>query len=558
MNPARYRPATRLRNGRTLLRRGASVFGRAVRGDGSSPQGPCRATLRADLARRGALEPDQGGAPEGETRSAVPLSGRGYFQVVGVPPGGHVLAVECPAASAVLEVRVQADRETRIDPPLRLEELTLAIVVTPRVDPQGRPWRLTVDTTAPRWRRIADKAPASADGRWERRGLTAGSYRVDLQGSDGTQRLQRFFDLRAGSGPLSLRVGFVEVAGRVRLGTQPLRARLVFGNEAGGEPGTLASDGDGRFQGLLPVAPGVTESRWTVEVHAAQPPIHRRLEGVSVSVVGTASPWLELAVPLFAVRGTVVSEGGEAQSGAQVTFEDTRSGARTVTATDDAGGFEVPDLPPGSYTAVAESAAGVSERAALDVAEGTESELQLVLKRSERVAFYVVSSQGPVADAAVQVWSTPGVPRGFARTDRDGRFEAALPPGTTEVGLTVGAPGQALKLTRLPVSDEQTITLGASGGTLVLDLQGPGHAPEGATPYLVHDGAIEAAGALAGWGTTTAGGGRAVVEAIEPGVYALCLVGPAELAALWRGTLPSDRCRTGSVEPGRTLTLAPP
>src|SRR4029078_2387098 len=108
---------------------------------------------------------------------------------------------------------------------------------------------------------------------------------------------------------------------------------------------------------LLPVAPGVTESRWTVEVHAAQPPIHRRLEGVSVSVVGTASPWLELAVPLFAVRGTVVSEGGEAQSGAQVTFEDTRSGARTVTATDEAGGFEVPDLPPGSYTAVAESAA---------------------------------------------------------------------------------------------------------------------------------------------------------------------------------------------------------
>ena len=100
---------------------------------------------------------------------------------------------------------------------------------------------------------------------------------------------------------------------------------------------------------------------------------------------------------------------------------------------------------------MAESVEGVSERTALEVVEGVESELHLVLNRSERVAFYVVSSQGPVADAAVQVWTAPGVPRGFTRTDRDGRFEVDLPPGTTEVGLTVGAPGHALKLTRVPL-----------------------------------------------------------------------------------------------------------
>jgi hypothetical protein len=258
----------------------------------------------------------------------------------------------------------------------------------------------------------------------------------------------------------------------------------------------------------------------------------------------------------------VVSEGGEPQSGAQVTFEDTSSRARTVVATDDAGSFELLELPPGSYTAVAESIEGVSERTALDVVEGVESELPLVLNHSERVAFYVVGSQGPVANAAVQVWIPPGVPRSFARTDPDGRFEADLPPGTAEVGLTVGAPGHALKLTRLTVSNEQTITLGASGGTLVLDLKRPGRDLDGTTtPYLVHDGAIEAAGALAGWGTANAGvsgGGPTVVEAIEPGVYALCFAGPAELAALWRRALPSDRCRTGSVEHGQTLTLSRP
>jgi hypothetical protein len=552
--------------GPTVLRRAASVFGRAVRGDGSDPQGPCRATLRADVARRGALESGAESAPEGETSVSVPLSRRGYFHVVGVPPGGHVLGVECEAASALRELRVQADGETRIDPPLVLEELTLDIAVTPRVDPEGQPWRLTVDATTPRLRRIADKATATASGRWARHGLMAGSYRVELGSSDGVRRLLRFVELRAGSGPLSLRMRFVGVAGRVRLGTQPLRARLAFGNETGGEPVTLESDDDGRFQGLLPVAPDSRESRWTVEAHAAQPPIRRRLEGVSVpSVAGEASAWLELALPMVAVRGTVVSEGGKRQSGAQVTFEDTRGGAGTTAATDDAGSFELLELPPGTYTAVAESVEGVSERTAVEVVDGIENELQLVLNRSERVAFYVVGSEGPVADAAVQIWVPPGQPRGFAHTDPAGRFEAHLPPGTTEVGLTIGAPGHALKLTRLPVSmgQDQTITLGATGsGKLVLDLQVPRRAKDdAATPYLVCEGAIEAAGAFAGWGREDAGAsgtGPVVVEAIEPGIYALCLVGPEELAALWQGALPSDRCRKGAVENGRTLTLSPP
>lgn len=547
--------------GRAELRRAASVFGGAVRGDGSNPQGPCRALLQAEGMRRGSLPPGPEGALEAERSFSAPLSRRGYFQLADLPPGGYLLSVECPAASAFRELRVQADGETRVDPPLRLEELTLDVVITPRVDREGRPWLLTVEATAPRWRRIAEGAAAAADGRWTRQGLTAGSYRVALEAADGTQWLQRVFELGSGSGPLALHVGFVELAGRVLLSTQPLRARLVFFNEAGGEPVTLTSDDDGRFQGRLPVAPGTRENRWTVEVHGTEPLINRRLEGVSLrAAAGEVGAWLELALPLVAVRGTVVSEEGERQSGAQVTLEDAKTGARTVTATDEDGGFELHELPVGSYTALAESGEGVSQRTAFEVVEGVESELRLVLNRSERVTFYVVGSQGPVADAAVQIWVPPGLPRGLARTDPDGRFEASLPSGTTEVGLTVGAPGHALKLVRLPVSDEQTITLDASGGTLVLDLQRPGPAFDGtAIPYLVHEGAVEAAAALAGWGAAEGGGGGpAVIETIEPGAYALCVAGPDELAALWRGARPSARCRAGSVEQGRTLTLSSP
>jgi Carboxypeptidase regulatory-like domain len=556
--------------GRTVLRKTASVFGRAVRKDGSNPPGPCMAALQVD-AERGAPDhdPDTQSAPVGKTSFVVPLSRRGYFQMIGVSPGRYMLLVECMAASGVRELRVQADSETRINPPLLLGELPLNIIVTPRVDPEGRPWQLIVDETAPHFLRIADKATTSPDGRWLRRGLTAGQYRVTVKSSDGTSWLQQYFNLRASSGPLSLRLASVKVAGRVQLSSQPVRARLVFfNNNADGESAALKSDDDGRFQGLLPVRPGVQETNWTVDAHVAQPPINQRLLNVSVQPVGGgARTWLDLNLPTIAVRGSVISEDGHPQRGIQVTFKDV-SGIRTTTSTDHAGRFEMPDLPPGKYTAVADSPEGSSDRTPFEVVAGRESELKLVLNPFERVPFSVVSDQGPVLNAAVQVWIKPGVPQAFVHTDQDGRFEVSLPPGITDVGLTIGAPGYAIKLTRLKISSEanespdaNTITLDDSGGTLVLNFQPPGSTLDSSgTLYLVHNGAIQDARTIVGWGTNQAGpsgNGPAVVNAIEPGKYALCRADPAKTAILWSGPLPENRCQTGSVEQGETLTLSP-
>ena len=555
--------------GRTVLRQAASVFGRAVRRDGSNPPGPCLAILRPEIERHGPGESDPS-APMGDGSFSVPLNSRGYFQVVGIVPGPHVLDVVCGAASGFRELRVQANGETRMDPPLRLEELTLDIALTPKLDPAGHPWQLTVDTTAPRYRRVANKAAASADGTWQRRGLMTGSYRVSVNSADGTRWLQREFNLGAGSAPLSLQLASVKVAGRVRLSSQPVRARLVFLNDAAGAAVMLKSDDSGRFQGLLPVRPNIREtSSWTVEARVARPPVSQHLLGVSVPVGGAATKWLDLELPTIAVHGSVVSEDGQPRHGVQVTAENS-SGIRTTTSTDDAGNFEIPDLPPGKYTAAADSPEGSSERTPFEVTDGSESDLKLVLTPSMHAAFYVVSSDGPVTNAAVQVWTAPGVPRAFARTDQNGRFEVALPPGTTEVGLTIGAPGYALKLTRLkvPSDDDEspdsanTITLDDSGGKLVLNLQPPaGSRASSGTLYLVHDGAIQEALTIAGWGGNQAGSsgnGPAVVQAIDPGKYSLCLLSDsAQLSALWAGPLPSDHCRTGAVEQGETLTLAP-
>jgi hypothetical protein len=298
--------------GRTTLMQTPSLFGRAIRQDGSDPPFPCQAILLPDLERHGGPDPDEGSEPHSNKSFSVPLSRHGYFQIVGVLPGRHMLAVECASASVLRELRVQGDGETRIDPSLRLEELTLDVAITPKVDPAGQPWKVAVTATAPHFRRIANGDPASSDGHWTRRGLMAGDYHVVITGSNGAVWLQRDFKLSANAGPLALRIGSLSIAGRALLSSQPVRARLVFSNNATGESATLNTDEEGRFHGQLPVAPTPRETTWTVEAHIAQPAVTQRLLDVKVPpAVGGVKAWLDLDFPAAPVRGIVVSADGK-------------------------------------------------------------------------------------------------------------------------------------------------------------------------------------------------------------------------------------------------------
>lgn len=563
--------------GQTQLQRALSVFGRAVRKDGSAPPGPCRATLLPDAERGGgpgASQPDN--PPPDEKPYTVPLSQLGYFQIVGVMEGNHTLSVDCQGASGFEVMKVQPTGETRLDP-LVLQDLTLAIAIAPPTDPAGQPWQLTVDVTAPRLRRIADTSQVSADGHWTRHGLMAGSYRVAISSSDGMSWLKQDFELRPDSPPLALRLASVRVAGKVLMNGQPVRARLEFSNEDGGEPVTLNSDDSGRYAGLLPIAPDARETKWIVEAHVAHPQTVRRLEGVYVPTPapGKVVP-VDLELPTMPVRGTVVSEDGRLQSNAQVTFVAEGSGYQNTAMTDGSGNFEMADLPPGRYNATAQSDYGISDPQSFTVADGTENKLKLIMHPNLHIPFYVLAKdQEPIEDATVQVWIAPGVPRAMGHTNRDGRYEATLPPGTGEVALTVGAEDYAINLVKMPISStppanqsdpSQTpnaVTLHADGGSLVLNFQpADGTLDRSATLYLVHNGALVDARTLEGWGTSSAGtnpDGPADVESIEPGDYALCIVtDPSQLADLWQGNTPQDRCSTGTVKQGSVLTLSPP
>lgn len=571
------KPGANSNLGQTQLQRALSVFGRAVRKDGSAPPGPCRATLLPDAERGGGPGADVPDNPPPDEQSfTVPLSQQGYFQVVGPMQGNHSISVQCPGASGFALVKVQPSGETRIDPPLLVEELTLDIALSPKMDPEGKPWKLTVDVTAPRLRRIADSSDATQDGHWTRHGLMTGSYRVAVSSSDGMQWLKQDFELHPDSGPMALHLVAVRVAGKVLLNGLPVKARLEFSNEGGGEPVTLNSDVSGRYAGLLPISPDAKDTSWIVVAHVVHPETTRKLSDLLVPRVaeGKTVP-LDLELPNMPVRGVVVSEDGKPQKGAQVTFK-ADNGYQTATSSDDLGTFEMADLSPGKYTAVAQSDYGVSDPTPFTGTDTSENKLKLIMHPNLHIPFYVVAKdQEPIADATVQVWVAPGIPQAFGHTNRDGRYEATLPPGTNEVGLTVGAADYAVNLIKMPISstppanqsdpsqNQNSVTLHTDGGSLVLNYEpAEGTLDRSAALYLAHNGTIVDARTLAGWGTDQSGtneNGPAEVELIEPGDYALCVVtDPSQLADLWQGNTPKDRCSTGTVKQGQVLTLSPP
>lgn len=557
--------------GQIPLERALSVFGRAVRRNGSAPLGPCRASLQPYAVRGGTNNP-----PPDEKTFTVPVNPLGYFQFIGVMAGQHIVTVECTSGSGLRVSQVQPDGETLIDPPLELQDLSLDIAITPRTDPRGMPWRLSVYSTSPRLRRIVTAATTSVDGRWMRNGMMSDSYRVAVRDSNGMEWLQKDFNLHPNSGPLVLHLSFVQVAGQISRNGEPVRARLVFSNQNGGEPVNLTTGDDGTFKGRLPIAAGAEETEWVVTAHVTHPKSVQRLAGVNVPTVAPGTrAWLDLELPSIPVRGTVTLANNQPQSRVRVTFRATGSGYQTTTSTDDAGNFEVSYLLPGKYEAIAKSSYGISDPTPFTVTGGSESRLDLILRPYLHVPIHVLSGQKePIYDAAVQVWVAPGIPKEFGKTDQSGVLTVSLPPGTAQIGLIVGAEDYAMKLSKMPISappdanggrspsDRNTVTLTPIGGTLILNFEpDDGFLDPSASLYLVYQGAVADARTLSGWGTDQSGTdtlGPAEVDGIAPGKYALCVVMTrSQLAALWRGKVPPTTCSTGTVSQGQTLTLTP-
>ncbi len=191
--------------------------------------------------------------------------------------------------------------------------------------------------------------------------------------------------------------------------------------------------------------------------------------------------------------------------------------------------------------------------------DGEPPEVTLVLERNQLIVGHVLSPQGPVVGASVQL--TPQV-TGLSvtipvSTDIQGRFEIEQPSAASLANLLVQAPGfpAVLRQVVLDPGSDLDVAVGGAGGTLAVEL-GDGVADPLRT-MVAHDGAMAPATDLSGWarahGVPFLAGSALNLPAMAPGDYSVCTAG-AYLEPPTSGLV----CATGTLPPGGELRLRLP
>jgi hypothetical protein len=540
------------------VQRAASVAGWVARPENAPSGGSCRAEVR---------NPAPG--PASSRPPAAAIDTRGFFQIVGVRPGTPDLVIDCPPLAKVTRtLTVLPDAETRLPRLL----VPLEVIVIPPLDPRGRPWKVDVFRFQERTE-LAVLEPASEQGRWFRHRVAAVPHEVNVASDADVYWLHQVVEAKELAGPLTLRVPMRRVAGTVVAGTEPVRGRLTFADEASMLAGrvpvermpriTVESRDDGSFESVLP-APALTEAEgWNIEVHATRPPVNHTLERVQPAELrpdGVA--WFELALPAASVRGTVVSAGGRPEPRVGVRAESLASRWEYHDTTTDEGGiFQFVALPAGGYRVSVE---GSSEPQDVEVLEGVAHELHFVNKPMRRFRGRILGHGRPLAAAWVHVWRAPGVQQASYITGSDGLFEVDVPGDAAELGVTVRAAGYAFKMARVPYPGPDVVPITVEEGTGSLLLALPPEPPDESRglAVLAHNQSLEAIENVKAWATANRGGedgDRVVVPGVEPGDYTLCRIPPRESPALWNGRFPREYCsRTERLDAGGTVTLTLP
>ena len=557
--------------GTTQLVRGSAVQGFAVMANGAALPRDLKVSLKPAGSQ---AQTDPAARVRGaDLVQTVSINDRGFFEFDAVPPGEYLVEANAePFAPARVTVRVTHGTVTEVvNPPLTLTEpLMLRAYIDPPLDPWGEPWRLEL-ARLDRASSVFEKEPATRaeqDGSWVGRGLRPGRVWVNVLASRGNPFWTREIELEPSSPPLEIDIPFVKVRGTLRLGQEPLAARLYFGGQHGQIRVEARSNEKGEFTLVLP-----RRGDWDLAVSAAEPPVERSLRAVAVSPKpGSEEALLSLRLPATVVRGVVENEAGAPVAGANVGLEPVAPGKdlQVFVVTDSRGHFEARGLPPGSLRLEAE--ADPDLRADIETVEVVEGRLlpplRLVLRKSLIVEGLVGSQVAAVPGAMVKAQPVGfpflGVPANTS--DSEGRFTLRLPRQTREVHLTVGAPGFALRLLRAAVPEDGPLSVGLdqASGTLIVESQetivwvapGPGL-------YVIHGGAFEGLGYLSLWayrnGVDNSGPEqrRVVIPFLEPGAYTVCRVDAAARAALDQGVLPAKGCARGQLPANGELTLAP-
>ena len=486
----------------------------------------------------------------GYLRQSRPVGPDGSFQFTGLPPGMYRITARAEGMAQAQRplVEVQEGRESRLVEPLRLQPLVVQEVrVVPPRTPAESPWTVSLHLPGGQ----LDVAPCRTDptGSCNLNGVPAGEYQLRVEDLPGSVWREEWVNLAPHGRPLEIELPVVPIEGRITLGGEPARARMVLRREDDGSAVEIFSDPQGRFHGHLP-----GEGDWRVtaffRAHGAQTALGTH----SVLRPGDGGPaWLELELPDTVLRGRVVGPDGQGLRGAAVSVlrrPSEEGDGRNRARSDEKGWFWMWGLAEGTYVARALGGHSAATSDEFELREGETGEVVVRLGGSTQVRGRVVALSRPVAGAEVHMvpqvplGEMPGIGRSV--TGPDGVFEAEVPEGTTAVTVTVLAPGEAARIVLLPLPDDGELEVDVQplGGTL--HLRDPGGRLVAGT-RIEHDGASTWLGTLLSWPALYGevgrlGGESFTLPMMEPGAYRFCSTDPT-------------RCAEGRLEPGGELEL---
>ncbi len=552
--------------GRFDLRGGASVVGWVEAEGGSLDPKSCEVRLVA-------LAPQGGDVLTARRFEAAAGRGTvrrdGFFQLSGVAPGVYRLEVHQPgyAPAALAPLSVPGRGETFINRPLTLQHLLrLELTLEPPVDWLGRPWEVQVvrreELGAAMAYGPAVTGRASDLGYLEIPEQAPGWFRVTVADSLGN-RLLAAHDLAIESvaeAQQTLRIPFLSVRGRLRLGGEPLAASLWFGGRSGAVAVKMEAGEDGELAGVLPHG-----GKWPVEIAATEPKIAAR-RTIRLEAEAGKSAAFEIDLPNTRVFGSVIDQEGRPAPDAEVAIQSADD--FLAVRSDEQGKFEARALSQGLTQLSAQQGRAASGQVGVFVpGQGAVGPVTLALRRLKDVSGLVLAAEAPVRGARVLIlpWRPRLTPGDAVTTDLEGRFTAHLPERTGTMLMIVEAPGYALQAFEVPAEGSSRLEVSAQHGDLEVSL--PGSADEladrGLALAVFQNGNLLPSSSLLSWalahGARVAGLAGSIQDLpdLAPGAYRACLVDSARL----REGEPGDwsrqlaTCAAGSLSAGATLKL---
>lgn len=435
----------------------APVRGGSLSGFLTTPGAGTTAGATVELEPLAAAVPPQVSQRLGRMEYRTTADGSGFFQLTGMVPGRYRLLARQGELRAGPEiVEIDADEELHLRRlPLRGPH-TLRVRLVPPAPSEEERWIVVFYGAETETREEA----ASGAGEVTLDGLAAGTYTLAVL----TPRRDRLLERQVavhGDQTLELRTDRIPMRGEVRLGGDPLLARLIV--ETGdGDATQLETDRHGILSGWVP-RPKRPFLR--VRVQAAHLDVDRTLELVGDEVeIEDGVLHLDLDLSQARVTGTVVDELGRPVAEATVqAWNGWLPAAETVS--DLEGGFRLDGLDVGSYwVTVRHPGRGAAEPVQVRLPESdSTAEVVLGLRPLQPVRGSLLAADGsPVSGARLSITSVGFPFNDFVATGADGTFEASVVAGTSLVSTVVLAPSRFLWATcqGLP-GDELVVSLPA-------------------------------------------------------------------------------------------------